>query len=166
MNFMENLRFTIHKKRRKRERFYAILITVIGIVMAYISSESGISIPFILSIVTILLGVRLLVKSFKKVETVLVNENGIKTRICGLGFIEWEHIEDFEVSKGLKGMDFLAIKLRNEEDFLSSKSKVMQKIMKSNNKKIGSPASIPQSELNEPVEVALEKIQAYRNQLS
>lgn len=93
--------------------------------------------------------------------TVIIDSNGIRNNTNMMGLIKWEYINDFEIKTEIY-RQLLVIKLNNQEAFLKSKNLFSRTLMKTNITNLGSPAVIGELEFNEPLEIVLDKIIAFR----
>ncbi|MBU2020562.1 MAG: hypothetical protein KJ941_13020 [Bacteroidetes bacterium] len=95
-------------------------------------------------------------------KTVQVNKNGITNNTNLMGLIEWKYIQNFEIKK-IMGRELLVIHLTDINEVLQKKNFITRALMKSNLKKLGSPAVIGGMEFNVPLKEAIEKMDQLKN---
>jgi hypothetical protein len=98
-----------------------------------------------------------LFKIITKSPTLVVNQEGITNNTNMMGLIKWDYIDRYEIKK-IIGRRILVIHLNDPDAFLASKNLISRTLMKTNTKKLGSPAAIGEIELNEPLEDIIKKI--------
>lgn len=74
-----------------------------------------------------------------------------------MGLIEWKYISHFELKKAM-GRTFIVIHLNDVDAFLMTKRKVSRTLMKSNIKKLGSPAVISEFEFDKDLDLVVEEL--------
>ena len=139
------------------------LITVIilcGLILYGIKDSSLLLI--ISSSLFLVIAIYQLFKAIINAPTVIINEDGINSKVNGMGLIRWDLIERFEIKKPAK-TPMLVIIINDEKKLFEGINKLSTLIMKSNIKKLGSPVVIPESEFNEPLEIVIDKIEVFRN---
>lgn len=161
---MNDLRFKKSKKRKIKNQIVSLIIALLSITMVMfgILSKSN-SILFVF-LGLFIIEIYLIIKSVHTVDSIIVNINGISTRINGMGLIEWKYIEDFEIKNGINTM-VLLVKINNTEKLLRAVSKESRKSMLKNIRKFGSPVVIPQTELHDSINHVKRRLLSYRNTL-
>ena len=158
---MNQLKFYKPKSQRiKSGAIFGIsLIVSVLMLVLRIMVESYFSV-FVFFVYTAACSFSLISIIFNK-PTVIIDANGIRNNTNMMGLIKWEYIDDF-VIKTVMYRQLLVIKLNNQEAFLKSKNIFSSTLMKTNVKTLGSPAVIGEFEFDEPLEIVLEKIIAFR----
>lgn len=106
------------------------------------------------SIGTLLISLYFAKNTFGSKPTVLVDHEGIKTRVNSIGLVAWKHIKGFEKENGVNS-EFIMVLIDNIDELLAEKSIVVAALMKSNVKKMGSPVVIPKQEFGKPLDEVL-----------
>jgi len=159
---MEDLRFKKNRKSIKREIMKAIMVIILAILILVLQSDQIAMV--IISTALVILALFLIYNSLKNKNTVIVNKNGILSRTNGMSLIKWEYIESFEIRKAVNAV-VLVVKVNDIDKLLSEMNKISKQLMKSNIKKLGSPVIIPESEFNDSLTNAKDKIEEYKNSL-
>jgi hypothetical protein len=158
---MNQLKFYKPKSQRIKSGaiFGILLIASTLMVVERIMEESYFSaIVFLVS--TVACSSSLISIIFNK-PTVIIDSKGIHNNTNMMGLVKWQYIDDLEI-KTVMYRQLLVIKLNNQEAFLKSKNIFSSTLMKTNIKTLGSPAVIGEFEFDEPLEIVLEKIIAFR----
>lgn len=161
---MEDIRFKKNPKNNKREIIKAGMTSVLSVFMLIYGVQYNSLFIIIVFAVFLVLGLYLIYSSLQNKDTVVINEKGISSNANGMGLIEWKYIEDFEIKKAVNAI-VLVVKINDIEKLLSQMSKGSKLLMKTNIKKLGSPVIIPESEFNEPLITAKDRIEKYKNSL-
>jgi hypothetical protein len=160
---MEELVFKRNRKSKNAGLALNLLAIFIAL-FAFFIVENNYFINFII-IATLVLNFKLLIDNVRNVSSVKVNQEGIFTRVNGIGLIKWEFIEGIEIKK-LKNSMGIIFKIGQPEKLFKEKNFITVFLMKTNLKALESPVIIPKEEFDVPIETALEKIENYRNTLS
>ena len=161
---MKAIKFTKNRKNKTKDLILSIFTTLLAITMIYKGVQSQSNSVIIIFVGFLGLGISLIIKSIKVADTIIVNQDGISSKVNRMGLIKWEFIERFEIKKAVN-TTVMVIHTKDTEKLLNTLSKSTQILMKSNIKRLGSPVVIPQSEFHEPLEVALSKIEKFKSSL-
>lgn len=161
---MDDIRFKKNNKRYGRSRILSVFSSLLAIVTILLGILIKSTPATIFGVIYLGFGIYLIVRSYSKKDTVIVNKEGIYTYVNGAGLIPWEFIEGFKIKKAVNNT-CLVIKVNDVEKLLSTKNKVSQKLMKSNIKCLGSPVVIPYSEFYESLILVQDKLEEYRGSL-
>lgn len=158
---MNQLKFYKPKSQRIKSGalFGILLIVSTFMIVLRIMEESYFSaIVFLVSTVACSFS---LISIILNKPTVIIDSKGILNNTNMMGLVKWEYIDDLEI-KTVMYKQLLVIKLNNLEAFLKSKNIFSRTLMKTNINTLGSPAVIGEFEFDEPLEIVLEKIIAFR----
>ena len=161
---MNQLKFYKPKSQRiKSGALFGISLIVSFLMLVLRIMEESYFSGFVFLVLTAACSVSLISIILNK-PTVIIDANGIRNNTNMMGLVKWEYIDDLEI-KTVMYRQLLVIKLNNQEVFLKSKNLFSRTLMKTNINSIGSPVAIGAFEFDEPLEIVLEKIIAYRNNL-
>ena len=93
-----------------------------------------------------------------------MNNEGIYSKVNGMGKIKWVFIDSFNISDTAK-LSFLVAEINNIDEALQNKNTISKLLMKSNIKKLGSPIVFPSLLFQKPLEEVIEEINEFRNNL-
>lgn len=154
---MQKLIFHKSKKQRiKNVALPLLMIFVYGFIgyRRLIKDDFGFA---ILNFAVCLIALLLIIHVLSNKVTVTVDEKGVKNKTNFMGLIEWKSISHFELKKAM-GRKFIVIHLNDVDAFLKSKRKVSRTLMKSNIKKLGSPAVISEFEFDKDLDLVVEEL--------
>lgn len=115
----------------------------------------------ILNFAVCLIALLLIINVLANKVTVTVDEKGVKNNTNFMGPIEWKYISHFELKKAM-GRRFIVIHLNDVDAFLKTKRKMSRTLMKSNIKRLGSPAVISEFEFDKDLELVVEELEGMR----
>ncbi|WP_298515822.1 STM3941 family protein [uncultured Kordia sp.] len=153
------LLFYRNPKRRKKELFFSVLIIVISVAAILFLASAFVYIFF--GIFTFV-GLYLLNAYAQNKPSVIVSEEGILCSVNGVGMISWEFVDGFTIKSGFN-FEALVIVLKDQEVFFRDKNSMVKNLMKSNVRRFGSPAIIPETEFHVSLQNAMGMIENYRN---
>ena len=161
---MEDILFKKNEKKRKKSIVLSIITTIfnIYIIISFISDKS-----FLLAavfLILLILSVKLVTDNLLNKPTVIADREGLRIKTNGTGLVEWKYIDGFEIKRGVN-TNFVVVQINDMEQFLDEKNGVIKALMRSNIKVLGSPVAIPESELNEPLELVIEKLISYKKSI-
>jgi len=110
----------------------------------------------------IFMGCYLMNTYLKNEPSVIVSKSGIRSSVNGVGTISWKFIAGFDIVSGIN-FEALVILLKDQETFFQDKNSIVKNLMKSNTRRFGSPAVIPETEFHVSLPEAIEMIEKYRN---
>jgi len=161
---MNQLKFYKPKSQRiKSGALFGISLIVSFLMLVLRIMEESYFSGFVFLVLTAASSVSLISIILNK-PTVIIDANGIRNNTNMMGLVKWEYIDDLEI-KTVMYRPLLVIKLNEQESFLKSKNLFSRTLMKTNINSLGSPVVIGASEFDEPLEIVLEKIIAFRNNL-
>lgn len=161
---MNTLKFKKNKKSKTKGIFMSSFVIVLSLVVLFFGLVGLSPVIMIIYCGFLFLGVYLLTKALSNKETVVVDTDGIVTKVNGAGLIHWKFIKGFELKK-IGRINFLVVLLKDDKGYLETVSQVKRSIMKTNIKRLGSPIAIPQSEFHLPLEEVKENLEAFKQQL-
>lgn len=150
-------RIAYHKNpNQSRKEKAAIILLFFLSTIALILWYDNLSVV-LASIGTLLISLYFAKSTFGSEPTVLVDHDGIKTRVNSIGLVAWKHIKGFEKEKGVNS-EFIMVLIDDIDELLAEKGKVAGALMKSNVKKMGSPVVIPKQEFGKPLDEVLAEL--------
>ena len=153
----------IYKKSNRniiKEIILLIMIISLSIFMI-ITFEGSTTVFLFLPLILISLFFLIATAINRNKPTVIVDSNGIKSKVNGMGIVEWKFVQEIKIVKGIR-TTFLVVKINEVDDFLKNKSKISQKLMKSNIGRLGSPCVIPETQFEKPLVNVVNEIKRYQ----
>lgn len=150
-----------HKKKDKIASLFTIIFTGLFLVILY---NSNLVLTAIFFSLFFFIGAYQFINSFKNKVTVVLNNEGIYSKVNGMGTIKWVFIDSFNISDTAK-LSFLVAEINNIDEALQNKNTISKLLMKSNIKKLGSPIVFPSLLFQKPLEEVIEEINEFRNNL-
>jgi hypothetical protein len=157
---------TFHKSQKNKiaEILIGLFLVLVPIKLALMQYKNKAYFPVVIFVVLSVLGLLLLVRNLRSKKTLILNEEGIICRTNAIGLVEWKYIDGVKILKASQSK-MLVFNMKNTEEFLSKKNKVVSLLMRSNIKTLGSPVVIAENEFDQSLDEVVLKIEAFRKNL-
>jgi hypothetical protein len=157
---------TFHKSQKKKiaEILIGIFLVLAPLKLALMQYKNKAYFPVVIFVILSVFGLLLLVRNLRSKKTLILNEQGIICRTNAIGLVEWKYIDGVQISKASQS-NMLVFNIKNTEEFLSKKNKVVSLLMRSNIKPLGSPVVIAENEFDQSLDEVVLKIEAFRKNL-
>lgn len=157
---------TFHKSQKKKiaEILIGLFLVLAPLKLALMQYKNKAYFPVVIFGILCVFGLLLLVRNLRSKKTLILNEQGIICRTNAIGLVEWKYIDGFQILKASQS-NMLVFKMKNIEEFLSKKNKVVSLLMRSNIKPLGSPVVIAENEFDQSLDEVVLKIEAFRKNL-
>jgi hypothetical protein len=157
---------TFHKSQKKKiaEILIGLFLVLAPLKLALMQYKNKAYFPVVIFVILSVFGLLLLVRNLRSKKTLILNEQGIICRTNAIGLVEWKYIEGVQISKASQSK-MLVFNMKNTDEFLSKKNKVVSLLMRSNIKPLGSPVVIAENEFDQSLDEVVLKIEAFRKNL-
>jgi hypothetical protein len=155
-----------HKSQKKKitEILIGLFLVLAPLKLALMQYKNKAYFPVVIFVILSVFGLLLLLRNLRSKKTLILNEQGIICRTNAIGLVEWKYIDGVEISKASQSK-MLVFNMKNTEEFLSKKNKVVSLLMRSNIKTLGSPVVIAENEFDQSLDEVVLKIEAFRKNL-
>ena len=157
---------TFHKSQKKKiaEILIGLFLVLAPLKLALMQYKNKAYFPVVIFVILSVFGLLLLVRNLRSKKTLILNEQGIICRTNAIGMVEWKYIDGVQILKASQS-NMLVFNMKNTEEFLSKKNKVVSLLMRSNIKPLGSPVVIAENEFDQSLDEVVLKIEAFRKNL-
>ncbi|WMI68190.1 STM3941 family protein [Mangrovimonas sp. YM274] len=150
---MESVKYYRNSKSKTKDISLSIFLFLIGVTLTYLDN-------FVVGILISIIALIIIVRALLKLPSVTVNELGIVTKVNGIGLTKWDYIQGFEIKK-LFNTTCIALIIKDQDKYINSKNKIIQKLIKSNLSKVGSPVIIPSQEFNKDLNIVIKEFENF-----
>lgn len=167
---MQELIYRQGEKGKRKGIITSLIIILLSILTLFLSVLNKSIFMLVFFAVLLIFGIYFIYKNMQNLPSVVVNQNGITSKINGMGLIKWEFIEGFEIRKPVSSTEFintevLIVKINNNEKLLQEMNSASKFMMKSNIRKVGNPVLIPKLAFDKPLEVIIQELESYKKNL-
>jgi hypothetical protein len=157
---------TFHKSQKKKiaEILIGLFLVLAPLKLALMQYKNKAYFPVVIFVILSVFGLLLLVRNLRSKKTLILNEQGIICRTNAIGMVEWKYIDGVQILKASQS-NMLVFNMKNTEEFLSKKNKVVSLLLRSNIKPLGSPVVIAENEFDQSLDEVVLKIEAFRKNL-
>lgn len=157
---------TFHKSQKKKiaEILIGLFLVLAPLKLALMQYKNKAYFPVVIFVILSVFGLLLLVRNLRSKKTLILNEQGIICRTNAIGLVEWKYIDGVQILKASQS-NMLVFNMKNTEEFLSKKNKVVSLLLRSNIKPLGSPVVIAENEFDQSLDEVVLKIEAFRKNL-
>ena len=161
---MNSIVFTKNKKKQLSRNIFNIVIGI-GLLLLILKNSQNESTLYNITLISIISALTLyrISNIFIKKKSVVIDKNGISIKVNFMGLIEWKDIESVTITEEIKS--YLTLNVKNPEEILKHKNILTKIVCRINQKAFGNSFIIKDSDINEPLNTALDKINNFKKSL-